>query len=103
MKTLFENEIREIEVALSSHPVDREKLEASICNFFCDVRLQENASTKVIRCLATLTIECGSTMVCEWIQIAYQNLPEWKSDGEFLKYIYGIRRKVCPKETDYSI
>lgn len=72
----------------------RKELRMELDWFYCSMRDKSHADQDVIGHLANLAEKHGFKAVDEWINIAANQLPDWKSDTCFIKYIYGIRRKM---------
>ena len=71
----------------------RKKLDQEICNFYCELRGVTSMKKEQIRNYASLVSKHGAKIVFEWMEIAAAKLPYWTDDVNFIRYVYGIRRK----------
>lgn len=75
----------------------RREMQDLIAAYWCEARGTKEMIRSVAHTLSSFVAQHGPTEVFSWINIAAENLPAYKTDVEFAKYICGIRRKKMEK------
>jgi hypothetical protein len=93
-------EQRQALLAAKEASAARSKLRDEVLNFYCELRGVERMSVDCLNRYVQMTLQHGPALVFEWMTIAETNLLPSVRDVDFVRYVYGIRRRVMAKQEE---